>query len=92
MSDEIWSSHRTLLNYEGFLSKYEDSHVKDKTVVRRSYIYNGNPYTGIETAPWKSVDLKVRWNYLQFPWHLPILMIFSKGLHIKLNDHMLHAY
>ena len=32
--------------YKDRLSRYGDFHYKDKAVVRPSYIYNGNPYTG----------------------------------------------
>ena len=32
------------------LFRYGDSHYKDKTVVRPSYLYNGNPFTGTATS------------------------------------------
>ena len=35
----IWAP----FEYNGRLSEYGDSHYKDKTVVRPSYLYNGNP-------------------------------------------------
>ena len=37
----IW----TLSQYEYILSWYMHSHYKDKTVLRPSYLYKGNPYT-----------------------------------------------
>ena len=35
-----------LFQYKKRLSRYEDFHYKDKTVVRPSYLYNGNSYAG----------------------------------------------
>ena len=35
-----------LSQYQDCLSKYGDSHDKDKTVVRPSYLYHEDPYTG----------------------------------------------
>ena len=37
---------RALSQYKDRLSQVWDSHVKDKTVVRPSYFWHGNPYTG----------------------------------------------
>ena len=45
------------LNIKTVFPRYGDSHVKDKTVARPSYLWHGHPYTGkttyfyIETAP-----------------------------------------
>ena len=36
--------------YKDRLSRYRDSHYKDKTVSRPSYLYNGNSYTGKTTS------------------------------------------
>ena len=36
--------------YKDSVSRYGDSHYKDKTVTRPSYLYNGNPYTGNTTS------------------------------------------
>ena len=35
----------------GRLSRYDDFHYKDKTVMRPSYLYHGNPYAG--TLQWR---------------------------------------
>ena len=32
--------------YKDRLSRYGDSHVKDKNVIRPSYLLHGDPYTG----------------------------------------------
>ena len=45
------------LNIKAVFPGCGDSHVKDKTVARPSYLWNGDPYTGkttsyIETDPW----------------------------------------
>ena len=37
---------RALSEYKDGLSEYGDFHYKDETVVRLSYLYNGNSYTG----------------------------------------------
>ena len=39
-----------LSQYKNHLSRYGDSHYKDKKVVRLSYIYNGNSYTDKMTS------------------------------------------
>ena len=54
------------LNIKAIFPKYGDSRVKDKTVVRPSYLWHGDPYTGKTTslywdAPW------IQW-YV-FPYH-----------------------
>ena len=36
--NECWSRHLALSQYKDYLSKYGDSHVIDKTVVRQSYL------------------------------------------------------
>ena len=41
-SQWTWAPHQ----YKDGLSRYGDSHYKDKTVVRPPYPYNGNPYIG----------------------------------------------
>ena len=41
----IETAPRALSQYKDSLSRYGDSHYKDETVVRPSYLYNGNPYT-----------------------------------------------
>ena len=46
----------TLFQYEDSLSQYMESHYKEKMVMRLSYLYNGNPYSGkmeflYQTAP-----------------------------------------
>ena len=38
------------LNIKTVFSRYGDSHVKDKTVGRPSYLYHGDPYTGKTTS------------------------------------------
>ena len=38
--------YRALFQYKDRLSSYGDFHYKDKTVVRPSYLYYGNAYTG----------------------------------------------
>ena len=35
-----------LFQYKDRLFRYADSHYKDKTVVRQSYLYSDNPYAG----------------------------------------------
>ena len=61
--------------YKDHLSRYRDSHYKDKMVVIQFYLYNGNAFTGtthiyIETAPrlWP-------WKYVY--WHLNINLCSS---------------
>ena len=49
--------------YKDCLSRYGDFHYKDKTVVRPSYFYNGNSYTG------KKISLY--WDALQPPAPTP---------------------
>ena len=49
--------HKAPSQYKGSLSRYGDSHHKDKMVSWLSYLYKGNSYTGkmylyIETALW----------------------------------------
>ena len=48
---------RVRLNINMWYYKYRDSHVKDKTVSRPSYLYYGNPHTWkdglyMEMGPW----------------------------------------
>ena len=38
------------LNIKTIFPRYEDSHVKDKTVVRPSHLKHGDPYTGKTTS------------------------------------------
>ena len=43
-------------NIKTIFSRYEDSHVKGKTVMRPSYLYYGDPYAGnTVTAPWSFI-------------------------------------
>ena len=44
----LWRHCNTV--YIDRLSKYMDSYYTDETVVRPSYLYNGNPYTGKMTS------------------------------------------
>ena len=46
----LWSVCGACAPYKDGLSRYEDFHYKDETVVRPSYLYNGNSYTG-KTTP-----------------------------------------
>ena len=41
-----WPTQRALFQYKDHLSRYGYFHYKDKTVVRPSYLYKGNSYTG----------------------------------------------
>ena len=62
ISGRLWLSHvqpcfrlmllvvRDLSQYKDHLSQYGDSHVKDKTVARPSYLWHGDPYTGKMTS------------------------------------------
>ena len=45
----LWLYQRTwaLSQYKTVFPRYGDSHVKDKTVARPSYLLHGNPYTGL---------------------------------------------
>ena len=51
VSNVMLMGTRALSQYKDSLSMYGDFHYKDKKVVRPSYLYNGNSYTG------KSVSL-----------------------------------
>ena len=42
----IETGFRSSFQYIDHLSRYRDSHCKDETVVRPSYLLNGNIYTG----------------------------------------------
>ena len=42
----LYKRPRALSQYKGRLSCYRDSQYKDETVVRQSYLYNGNSHTG----------------------------------------------
>ena len=42
----LWEKSRAPSQYKDILSRYGDSHVKDKTVMRPSYSLHGDPYTG----------------------------------------------
>ena len=80
-------AYRPPFHYQYGLSKYGYFHYKDETVVRPSYLYDGNPYAGlilvyIETVPGKH---KAGLNFGQYvfdqifcDWLLPFLMITSK--------------
>ena len=41
-----YSEPRALFQYKDCLSRYYDSHYKDKTVLKQSYLYIGNLYSG----------------------------------------------
>ena len=47
---ENWGVFWSVSQYKDRLSMYEDSHYKDKTVMRPSYLYDGNSYTGKTTS------------------------------------------
>ena len=51
-SSSFWEQVRTgpCLNIKTGLPRYRYYHYKDKTVVRPSYLYNGNSYTGKTTS------------------------------------------
>ena len=53
MVDEMWGVYVEYFGgnwapsqYKDRLSRYEDLHYNNKLVVRPSYLYSGNPYTG----------------------------------------------
>ena len=61
--------------YKDDLSMYGTSNYKDKTVVRQSYLYNGNSYTGQTTSLYKPMvshqDESHMWSfYVSFVFHL----------------------
>ena len=60
--------------YKDGLSRYGDFHYKDKTVVRLSYLYNGNSYTG-KTAfvYWDCTDPCIL-IYALYPQHICIMV------------------
>ena len=52
-------STRALSQCKDGLSRCEDFHYKDKMVMRPSYLYNGNPYTGKTTSLYWDASLNV---------------------------------
>ena len=46
----LYKDFMVLSQYKDSLSRYSDSHYKDKLVVRLSNLFNGNPYTGKMTS------------------------------------------
>ena len=38
--------HCALFQYKDYISRYKDSHNKDKMAIKPSYLYDGNPYAG----------------------------------------------
>ena len=78
------------LNIKTVFPRYGDSHVKDETVTRPSYLFHGDPYAG-KTASlyWDSPRLKfilvpfvlhIKWNMYMVLLYLPFLIWVLFGL------------
>ena len=49
--DSSGAETKVLFEIKRPFSMYGDFHYKDKTVVRSTYLYEGNPFTGIFARP-----------------------------------------
>ena len=62
-----WRTTRALIQYKDGLSRYGDSHVKDKTVARPSYFQHGDPYTGKTSLYWDGPQGPFQYNDIILP-------------------------
>ena len=74
------------LNIKTVFSRYGDSHVKDKTVARPSYLWHGDPYTGKTTSLyWKdplclTLDETSHFHILYIAWFCKVADLWVLSL------------
>ena len=73
----IWSATRIPSQYQDHLSWDGDFHDKDKTVVKLSYLYHGDPYTGKMGSLYWDAPLKLCHITIHYDW-------LGQGLDMKM--------
>ena len=73
-------SIRVLFQYKDCPSRYGDYHYKDKTVIRPSYLYNGNPCVGKMASWYQSGPPGSYLNKFLFPCFLSVCTLLLSAL------------
>ena len=80
----VWMCSWVHFQYQALLFRNRDSHYKDKTVVRLSYLYNGNSYTGKIASLYWDGHLDITTVLLLCKVWIWLLSCFYSNLHAML--------